>query len=161
MASVPASVIEIIEEAIYDEQASHDYYLKMVDVIHDPSGKEQFRRLAREEVRHRDVLEERFRDLAGKRFRFEPAKLQIDPVPIPSTNASAIEALGLAMEHELTAVEKYRRLAEGAASEEARLAYLELAEDEHQHYEWFRAQRHAIQSGVHWFVETLPGTLER
>jgi len=161
MASPPSKVLEIIEEAIYDEQASHDYYLKMVETIHDPSGKEQFRHLAQEEVRHREVLEERFRSLTGKRFRFEPSKLQTDPVPVPTTNASAIEALGLAMKHELEAVEKYRRLAEGAPDEEARRAYLQLADDEQGHYEWFRAQRHAIESGVHWFVETLPGTLER
>jgi len=163
MAHEPVSprVLAIIEEAIYDEQASHDYYLKMVEAIDEPSGREQFRRLAREEVRHREVLEERYRALTGKRFRFDPAKLPPDPVPVPTTNATAIEVLGIAMGHEQDAVLKYRELADSAPDEEARGAYLELADDEHQHYEWFRAQRQAIQSGIHWFTETLPGTLDR
>lgn len=160
MTPIPTKVLEIIEDAIYDEQASHDYYLTMAAVIHEPSGREQFRHLAQEEVRHRDVLEERYRALTGKRFHFEPSKLPHGHAPVPTTNATAIEVLGLAMEQELDAVGKYRKLAESAPDEEARRAYLQLAEDEQQHYEWFRAQRHAIQSGIHWFIETLPGTLE-
>ncbi|HYQ96387.1 MAG TPA: hypothetical protein VER38_05200 [Candidatus Eisenbacteria bacterium] len=37
---VPGSpkVLEIIEEAIYHEQASHDYYVQVVAAIHDDSG---------------------------------------------------------------------------------------------------------------------------
>ncbi len=161
MAQAPSTVLEIIEEAIYDEQSSHDYYLKMAEVIHDSSGKEQFRHLAQEEIRHREVLEERYRALTGKRFRFEPSKLPHDHAPVPRTNATAVEVLGMAMEQEMDAVNKYRKLAESAPDEDARRAYLQLADDEHQHHEWFRAQRQAIQSGVHWFIETLPGTLER
>jgi rubrerythrin len=161
MMSAPPKVLEIIEDAIYDEQSAHDYYLKMVEVIHDPSGKEQFRHLAQEENRHREVLEERWRALTGKRFRFEPSKLPHEHAPIPTTNATAVEVLGMAMEEELNAVAKYKKLAEGAPDEAARKAYLQLADDEYQHYEWFRAQRQAIQSGIHWFTETLPGTHER
>lgn len=160
---VPGSpkVLEIIEEAIYHEQASHDYYLQVVAAIHDDSGRQQFRHLAQEEIRHREVLEGRFRALTGRRFRFDPKKLHPDPIPVPTTNATAIEALALAMEHELDAVANYRKLAEEAEDDESRRTYLELAEDEQSHYEWFRTQRQALLSGVHWFVETLPGTLDR
>ena len=161
MSTAQNRVLEIIEDAIYDEQSAHDYYLKMVEVIDDRSGKEQFRHLAQEEVRHRELLEERWRALTGKRFRFEASKLPHDHAPIPTTNATAVEVLGMAMEQELEAVAKYKELAASAPDEEAKSAYLELARDEHQHYEWFRAQRQAIQSGIHWFIETLPGTLER
>jgi rubrerythrin len=161
MMSAPANVLEIIEGAIYDEQSAHDYYLKMVEVIHNTSGKEQFRHLAQEELRHREILEERWRALTGKRFRFEASKLPHEHAPVPTTNATAVEVLGMAMEQEQEAVLKYRKLADGAPDEAARSAYMQLAEDEHQHYEWFRAQRIAIQSGIHWFTETLPGTLDR
>ena len=161
MMAAPSKVLEIIEDAIYDEQSAHDYYLRMVDVIHDASGKEQFRHLAHEEFRHREILEERWRALTGKRFRFEPAKLPHEHAPVPTTNATAVEVLGMAMEQELEAVAKYKKLAEAAPDDAARAAYAQLADDEYQHYEWFRAQRHAIQSGIHWFTETLPGTLER
>ena len=161
MTSAQSKVLEIIEDAIYDEQSAHDYYLKMVEVIHDRSGKDQFRHLAQEEVRHREILEERWRALTGKRFRFEASKLPHEHAPVPTTNATAVEVLGMAMEQELDAVAKYKHLAGSAPDEEARSAYLELARDEQQHYEWFRAQRQAIQSGIHWFIETLPGTLER
>jgi rubrerythrin len=154
-------VLDIIEEAIYHEQASHDYYLQVVEAMHDESGRQQFRHLAQEEIRHRAVLEDRFRSLTGKRFRFDPKKLRPDPVPVPRSNASAIQALALAMEHELEAVENYRKLAEGAEDAESRRTYLQLAEDERGHYEWFRTQRQALLSGVHWFTETLPGTLDR
>jgi len=160
---IPSSpkTIEIIEEAIYHEQASHDYYLQVVAAIHDESGRQQFRHLAQEEIRHREVLEDRFRALTGKRFRFDPSKLHPDPIPVPTTNATAIEALALAMEHELEAVENYRKLADGAGDEDSRRTYRQLADDEREHYEWFRTQRQALLSGVHWFVETLPGTLDR
>src|SRR5580765_8382763 len=110
MMTTPTKVLEIIEDAIYDEQSSADYYLKMAGVIHDPSGKEQFRHLAQEEYRHREILEERWRALTGKRFRFESSKLPHEHAPIPSTNATAIEVLGMAMEQELEAVEKYKKL---------------------------------------------------
>jgi len=161
MAPVSSRVLEIIEDAIYHEQGSHDYYLRVAAAIDNPSGKEQYRHLAVEELRHREVLEERYRGLTGKRFRFEPAKLDDDEIPVPTSNANAIEVLGMAMEHELEAVEKYRELAASAADEETRAIYLRLAQDEHEHYEWFRDQRDALRSGVHWFTETLPGTHDR
>ena len=161
MAPPSPKVLEIIVQAIYHEQASHDYYLQLVEAIHDESGRQQFRHLAQEEFRHREVLEDRFRSLTGKRFRFDPKKLQPDPLPVPRTNASAIEALALAMEHELEAVENYRKLAESAEDDDSRKTYLQLAEDEQSHHEWFRTQRQALLSGIHWFIETLPGTLDR
>lgn len=161
MVPVPPRALEIIEEAIYHEQSSHDYYLKVAAAIENPSGKEQYRHLAHEEIRHREVLEERYRALTGKRFRYEPSKVDPDQLPIPTSNATAIEALELAMEHELEAVANYRELAADASSEESRRVYLELANDEQQHYEWFRDQRNALRGGVHWFTETLPGARER
>ncbi|HKQ19657.1 MAG TPA: ferritin family protein [Candidatus Eisenbacteria bacterium] len=161
MGSVSSRVLEIIEDAIYHEQGSHDYYLRVAAAIDNPSGKEQYRHLAVEELRHREVLEERYRNLTGKRFRFERAKLDEDEIPVPTSNANAIEVLGMAMEHELEAVEKYRELAASAADEDARAIYHRLAQDEHEHYEWFRDQRDALRSGVHWFTETLPGTHDR
>lgn len=161
MGAVSSRVLEIIEDAIYHEQGSHDYYLRVAAAIDNPSGKEQYRHLAGEELRHREVLEERYRNLTGKRFRFEPAKLDSDEIPVPTSNANAIEVLGMAMEHELEAVEKYRELAAAASDEDARTIYLRLAQDEHEHFEWFRDQRDALRSGVHWFTETLPGTLDR
>ncbi len=156
-----SKVLDIIEEAIYHEQASHDYYLRVVGAIHDESGRQQFRHLAQEESRHREVLEDRFRALTGKRFRFDPKKLRADELPVPTTNATAVEALAMAMEHELEAVASYRKLAEAAEDDESRRTYQELAQDEQSHYEWFRTQRQALLSGVHWFIETLPGTLDR
>jgi len=114
-----------------------------------------------EEIRHREVLEDRYRALTGKRFRYEPSKVDSESLPIPTSNATAIEALELAMEHELEAVDNYRVLAADASNEESRRVYLELANDEQQHYEWFRDQRDALQGGVHWFTETLPGARER
>jgi rubrerythrin len=161
MGPVPPRALEIIEEAIYHEQSSHDYYLKVSAAIENPSGKEQYRHLAHEEIRHREVLEERYRVLTGKRFRYEPSKVDSDQLPIPTSNATAIEALELAMEHELEAVANYRELAADASNEESRRVYLELANDEQQHYEWFRDQRNALRGGVHWFTETLPGARER
>jgi rubrerythrin len=161
MVPAPSRALEIIEEAIYHEQSSHDYYLKVAAAIEDPSGKEQYRHLAHEEIRHREVLEERYRAITGKRFRYEPSKLSSESLPVPTSNATAIEALEQAMEHELEAVANYRELAAGATNEESRRVYLQLANDEQQHYEWFRDQRNALQGGVHWFTETLPGTRER
>lgn len=161
MVPVPSRTLEIIEEAIYHEQSSHDYYLKVAAAIENPSGKEQYRHLAHEEIRHREVLEERWRALTGKRFRYETSRRDPDPLPIPTSNATAIEALEQAMEHELEAVASYRELASSASDEESRRVYLQLAQDEQQHYEWFRDQRNALRGGVHWFTETLPGARER
>lgn len=156
-----AKALEIIEEAIYHEQSSHDYYLRVASAIHDPSGSAQYRQLAQEEQKHREILEERWHRLTGKRFRFDPAKVEAEELPVPSTNASAIEALTLAMAHELEAVEKYRDLIASAKDEEARRIYEQLAQDERQHHDWFRDRRDALQMGVRWFVETLPEALDR
>lgn len=161
MVPAPSRALEIIEEAIYHEQSSHDYYLKVAAAIENPSGKEQYRHLAHEEIRHREVLEDRWRALTGKRFRYEPSKLDHETLPVPTSDATAIEALELAMEHELEAVAKYRELAASTPNDESRRVYLQLANDEQQHYEWFRDQRSALQGGVHWFTETLPGARER
>jgi rubrerythrin len=161
MVPAPSRALEIIEDAIYHEQSSHDYYLKVAAAIENPSGKEQYRHLAHEEIRHREVLEERYRAITGKRFRYEPSKVESDSLPVPTSTATAFEALEQAMEHELEAVANYRELADGATNEESRRVYLQLASDEQQHYEWFRDQRNALQSGVHWFTETLPGGRER
>ena len=161
MVPVPSRALEIIEEAIYHEQSSHDYYLKVAAAIENPSGKDQYRHLAHEEIRHREVLEDRWRALTGKRFRYEPSRQLGDDLPVPTSNATAVEALEQAMEHELEAVANYRELAESAGDAESRRVYLQLANDEQQHYEWFRDQRNALQRGVHWFTETLPGARER
>ncbi|MGE5175088.1 MAG: ferritin family protein [Hyphomicrobiales bacterium] len=161
MDAAHAKALAIIEEAIYHEQASHDYYLRVAEAIHDASGSAQYRQLAQEELHHREVLEERWHRLTGKRFHFDPSKVEEDELPVPSTNATAIEALTLAMEHEQEAVEKYRHLIETAPDDESRRVYEQLAEDERQHRDWFRDRRDALQQGVRWFVETLPGALDR
>jgi len=155
-----AKALEIIEEAIYHEQGAHDYYLRVAEAIHDPSGSAQYRQLAQEELAHRELLEARWHRLTGKRFRFDASKVETDELPVPSSNASAIEALTLAMTHEQEAVEKYRILVAGAPDEESRRAYEQLAQDEQQHHDWFRERRDALRDGVRWFVETLPGALD-
>lgn len=160
MNAAHSRTLEIIEEAIYHEQGAHDYYLRVAEAIHDPSGSAQYRQLAAEELTHRELLEERWHRLTGKRFRFDPAKVEADELPVPSSNASAIEALTLAMAHESEAVEKYRALVAGAPDEESRRAYEQLARDEEQHHDWFRDRRDALQKGVRWFLETLPDALD-
>jgi rubrerythrin len=161
MVPAPSRALEIIEEAIYHEQLIHAYYLKVAAAIEDPSERDRYRHLAQEELRHKEALENRWRALTGKRFRYEPSRIATDALPAPADGAGVAGALELAMEHELEAAANYGELAECATTDGYRRLYLELANDEQRHYEWLRDQRHALLGGARRFAENSPGARER
>ena len=145
MIPTPPRSLEIIEEAIYQEQAAHDEYLKLARAAADPEERERYHDLAHQEMRHRQLLEERWRTLTGRRFRYKPAKRGHAPLPEPTSAATAALAFEVAMERKLDAIGNYRELAGSDADIEGRRFYQELADEEQRDYEWFRDRRNALE----------------
>jgi rubrerythrin len=61
------AIFRIFKEAIEDEQRAHKFYMKAAASTPDPALKKTFEELARTELRHSEILEEKYQELKGRK----------------------------------------------------------------------------------------------
>jgi len=143
--------LEALSVAIYNEQAACDFYSGLEHVIENEAGKRKFASLVDDERQHRRLLEERYAgESGGKDFVFHSDKAKKVHVDVES-QASAVDAVDLAIEAERTAHDFYRRAAQKTSDEEGKRMFERLAEDEERHHETLLAEREALLGGFYWF----------
>ncbi|UCE20396.1 MAG: ferritin family protein [Gemmatimonadota bacterium] len=143
--------LEALGIAIYNEQAAYDFYRNLEHTIENESGKNKFKFLAEDEQRHRRLLEEQYeKESDGQKFVYDSGRAKTVDVTVDS-QASAVDAVDLALEAEKAAHEFYKQAAEKTNDEEGRRMFERLAEDEENHYETLRAEREALLGGPYWF----------
>ncbi len=131
----------IIKSAIAQEELSHDFYLRMANLVTHAETKETFQYLAKEELEHKHFLEGCFTDqgclLAGAPQNTHLAELL--QAPAFTEDLSPKEALVIAMKREEGSYRFYQSLAALQPPGEVRsfldkMAQVELSHKEKMEY---------------------------
>ena len=155
-----AKALEALEIAIYNEQSAHDFYKSLSEAIENPSGRERFRFLSLDEKRHRALLEERFfKESGGKRFVFDTRKTKKIELEI-SDQASAYEALDIALEAEREAYNAYIRAASRTKDAGGKKMFESIASEEEKHYQILMSEKQMLEGGFYWFSLDSSGFME-
>lgn len=155
-----AGALEALEIAIYNEQSAYDFYRNLSESIENPSGQERFRFLSLDEKRHREILEQRYlKESKGRSFDFDAGKVKKIELNI-SDQASAKEALDIALEAEREAYNSYMRAAAQAKDQEGKKMFESLAAEEDKHYQILMSERQMIEGGFYWFSLDTSGFME-
>lgn len=157
---IEAGVLEALEIAIYNEQSAYDFYKNLSETIENPSGQERFKFLYLDEKRHRDLLEERYlKESGGKSFLFNPRKVKKVELKI-NDQASAKEALDIALEAEREASNSYNKAALKAKDQKGKKMFESLASEEDKHYQILMSEKQIIEGGFYWFSLDSSGFME-
>ncbi len=155
-----AEALEALEIAIYNEQSAHDFYKNLSETIENPSGQERFKFLYLDEKRHRYLLEERYlKESGGKSFLFNPQKVKKVELKI-NDQASAKEALDIALEAEREAYNSYMKAASKAKDQQGKKMFESLASEEDKHYQILMSEKQIIEGGFYWFSLDSSGFME-
>ena len=131
-----ASINEILDFAIREEQAAVDFYLQLAAQSKNHQTKKIFHEYAEEEMRHKSNL---IQVKENGTFHLTDAKvkdLKIAEYLVdvkPSANMSYQDALILAMKKEKAAFRMYTKLAENAEDPAVKATFLNLAQEESKH----------------------------
>jgi len=157
---VEAGILEALEIAIYNEQSAHDFYKNLSETIENPSGQERFKFLYLDEKRHRYLLEERYLKESGeKSFIFNPRRVRKVELKI-NDQASAKEALDIALEAEREAYNSYLKAASKAKDQQGKKMFESLASEEDKHYQILMSEKQIIEGGFYWFSLDSSGFME-
>ena len=159
--------LAILDEAIELEEKGRAFYEKAADWVEDPSVKETFRFLAREETKHRKAIQRQYKALTEEgRWSpdsdLEPASASFDiEEPIFPDAQKAIEekfgprtgeqeAIWFAIEVEQKAYELYQRGARKASDPLAKEIFQHLAQAERMHFELLMANAEVLSGFQGW-----------
>ncbi|NJE00196.1 rubrerythrin [Thermococcus sp. LS1] len=141
---------EVFEIAINSEIRAKEAYEKLASVIKSDIIRDEILFLAKEEDKHREIIEKMAEKFEGERT--EPKKIEIDVMAefkviaekmaevIKKPDANIDEIYEIAMQAELVSEKLYKELAGYAATEKTRLILEMLADMERNHYNILRKQ---------------------
>ena len=151
-------LLEGLREAMRAERHGHTFYKTAAMNTQDPTGKEVFEQLAREELEHFEFLAAHYKSVLDKGQLDADAKLtghaEVDPEsPIFSNQLRErikdahfeMSAISIAVQLELNAINRYRELAAKASIPEVKKFFEELANWESSHYKAFLNQQQSLQ----------------
>ncbi|UCH90104.1 MAG: ferritin family protein [Thermoplasmata archaeon] len=155
--------IKAIRTAIEIEIVGLETFQKYAEQTKSEAGKKVFLQLAKDEKRHREILEDQLNKLTeGKPWEdVEIPASEIEQV-VPKLRERAVEtkgeagageidALNAALDLEKRASEFFREKAEQAEEPEAKALFLRLAEWEDSHYDLIKAELDSINHSGFWF----------
>lgn len=143
----------VLAGAIYREIGARDFYRTIADAIKNPEGKKRFSHLSNDEEGHRLKLEGWYRKLYEAPFvadKKESRKAEIKGVVVDE-KTGAMAALDIAIKAEMKAEEFYAHQAETVSDPRLRDLLVQLAGEEHGHYELLSAERNALVGQFYWF----------
>jgi rubrerythrin len=151
-------MIDGLKQAMAAEHYGHTFYQMAAGTTEDPTGKQVFEQLAREELMHFEFLAKHYRSLVEKGIPASGVVLGAEPQatassPIFSDSLRArikeahfeMSALAVAVQLELNAVQHYRAEAAKVPIPEVKRFYEQLADWESGHYHAFLAQQQSLQ----------------
>lgn len=128
---------EILRKAIQGELQASNFYLDVSKLIVNKKSKSLMESLSNEELKHKSILEKRYKELYNKDFEeipgfvFDP-NLRIEKFGLNS-KSDAIEILSAAIEAENNAMRFYFELLQGIESSEDKNLLQSLIEFENSH----------------------------
>lgn len=113
---------EILRKAIQGEDQAYNFYSKVKDLMINKKSKIFMENLANEELKHKNILEKRYKALYGKDFEEIPGfifdeNLKIENLGLNS-QSDALQILSSAIEAEKNAIVFYSKLLKDVDNEE-------------------------------------------
>lgn len=147
----PLTGLEVLGKAIRSEAEAYRFYTQAIKRVKNPILREKLSRLAQEEKRHRQILEERYRKNTGE-----------DPIPIPRQagpegkgsmpkDLTPEEILTTAIKMERAAADFYRREAQKSKDLSGRFMLEYLADFERGHERALESEWKALKHFPNWF----------
>jgi len=164
------NVKDAIKTAIQMEKDGYSFYQKAAAQTSSDMGRTIFKSLAADELLHLEVFEKLFNEKVGKTEWFDlvnTSKKYID-IPVfpkdlekieganPDTNE--IDALRIAMDSELKAIEYYTKIRKDSSNNEVNKIIDEIINQEKNHYNILEGEFHHINSTGYWFELDYLGT---
>ena len=148
--------LEVLGVAIRSEVEAHRFYTLVLKRVQNPILREKLSRLAAEEKRHRQILEERYRKSTGEKF--PPLPIRGGPEgkgPVPQSLTPS-EVLQLAIKMEREAAHFYQREAQKSTDRSAIFMLEYLADFERSHARSLEAEWKALKRFPDWFSSSDP-----
>jgi rubrerythrin len=161
MEQMTKQVEEAIRDAIKLEINGRKFFNYAADVTTHESGKNMFRHLAQEEVKHLDVFGEIFTKLLGG----EEWKNFVDTHTVSGTSPlveklkqrmgnpqgkGETEAISIGMELESDAIAFFQKASRDAEDPKAAKIFWDIAEEEKFHYDLLQAQYDSVMKTGNW-----------
>lgn len=164
-------IIETLNQAIQLEKDGLENYLEFALTTEDPTGKNMFINLARDEFFHMNIIEEiiihyenegSWKIIPMKHSLFQEIKPTLEDIDYFSRGKeelNQIHALEMAMKFESRSRDKYDYLASLASPQEAKNIFEKLAQMEQNHYNILEIQKASITETGLW-LEIAPQGME-
>jgi len=143
--------LEVLGVAIRAEAQAHRFYTQALKGVQNPLLREKLSRLAAEEKRHRQVLEERYRKSSGEEFPPIPRKGGVEGKGKMPKDLSPEEVLKLAIQKEQEAARFYQKEAQRSGDMSGRFMLEYLADFERNHERSLQAELKALTRFPEWF----------
>ena len=148
--------LEVLGIAIRSEVEAHRFYTRVLNRVQNPILREKLSRLAAEEKRHRQILEERYRRSTGEKFPPLPTRGGPEgKEPIPQ-HLTPEEVLQVAIKMEQEAANFYQREAQKSMDRSGSFMLEYLADFERSHARSLEAEWKALKRFPDWFSLSDP-----
>lgn len=147
---------EILRKAIQGELQASNFYLDVSKLIVNKKSKSLMESLSNEELKHKSILERRYKELYNKDFEeipgfvFDP-NLKVEKFGLNS-KSDAIEILSAAIEAENNAIKFYFELLQGVESNEDKELLQSLINFENSHKERLQNEYDKINDNFTWNI---------
>ena len=148
--------LEVLGVAIRSEMEACRFYTRALKGVQNPILREKLSRLAAEEKRHRQILEERYKRSSGEEVPPVPRKGGAEGKGKISKELSPEEILNLAIRMEQQAARFYQREALKTADMSGRFMLEYLADFERNHERSLQAELKALNRFPDWFSTRDP-----
>ncbi len=160
-----ASGKELLKAAIKGEKDGHRFYTMLADMAANPDAKTKLSRLAEDELRHEEVLNDMYKTLF---------KEEVGQLPEKGINAlakffdgshakgkqSERQYIDLAIEVELSATDFYKDYAQRVEDPIIKEICEKMADEEYRHFEILQAEKDALSGNYYWFAFDSGAPLE-
>ena len=143
--------LEVLGVAIRAEVEAHRFYTQAVKRVRNPLLREKLSRLAAEEKRHRQILEERYKRSSGEAFPPIPRRGGVEGKGKMPKDLGPEEMLQVAIRKEREAAQFYQRQALKSADMSGRFMLEYLADFERSHERSLLAEQKALNRFPDWF----------
>jgi len=163
MTSNAQDLAKILKTAIEVEDNGFDTFTRFADQTADENGRRMFKRLAADELEHKEILEKQLKNLSeGGSWE----GIQIPPSSVEKllpairdkqkrtkgeSGLGELDALNTALHLERKTAQFFRDKAEEVDNHEAKALFIRLAEWEDAHFEWIQAELDYINNTGLWF----------
>lgn len=156
---------EILSKAIINEMEGYSFYNSLSERIKNEVAREKLTKLARDELNHRKILEERYLELTRRKFIFpkrlkEGHLLKILKKANLSEQSDVIDVLEEAAKAEDESKSLYEKEASQAKERDVKKIFRQLAKDEIKHRILLISEKETLMSDFYWFDTVMVRQLE-